>query len=405
MRGSGRDIMPRNGKMPRTAMEEQEPGPPEFTITCRTCGEAVPAEPWIWRHRCGGTLKLDVEVDADRIQACNAQPCGRLSRFAPVLPLRRTPDTATGDTPLVVEDFEGVRIGVKLEHLNPGGSFKDRGAYVTVARCAELGFGSIVVDSSGNAGVAIALMGLRLDIGVDVFLPRSTPEGKKQLLRVLGARLHEIEADRMAAHAATLQYAGSTGAAYAGHWWNPYFAHGVKTMAYESVSQMSAIDYVFAPVGAGTVLLGLHTGFAELAAAGLATGMPRFIAVQAAGFSPVCAELGVVGPEDERSHLADGIAISEPPRKAEIVAAVRQTHGFGVVVDDGEIASALRWLTGRGYVVEPTSAVPLAALFRCIRDGRIPAGSSVLVPLTGTGMKVLGELEAMASRPGESSLG
>jgi len=350
----------------------------------------------MWRHSCGGALRLDVHVDAERIRACNARPCERLSRFGPVLPLTETPDTAAGDTPLVVEEFEGVRIGLKLEHLNPGGSFKDRGAYVTVARCAELGFRSIVVDSSGNAGVAIALMGLRLGIGVDVFLPRSTPEGKKRLLRVLGAGLHEVEGDRMAVHAATLQYAASTGSAYAGHWWNPYFAHGVKTMAYEAIDQMSAIDWVFAPVGAGTVLLGLHTGFSELTAAGFIDMMPRLVAVQSAGFSPVCAELGVSAPAGEPSHFADGIAISEPPRKSEIVRAVCQTHGFGVVVDDAEIAAALRWLTGRGYVVEPTSAVPLAALFRCIRDGRIPVGTSVLVPLTGTGMKVLDELQAVA---------
>ncbi|MBN1151900.1 MAG: pyridoxal-phosphate dependent enzyme, partial [Dehalococcoidia bacterium] len=72
-----------------------------------------------------------------------------MHRFAPVLPLRRWPDTAIGDTPLVLEDIEGVTVGFKLEYLNPGGSFKDRGAYVTVARCAELGFKSIVVDSSG----------------------------------------------------------------------------------------------------------------------------------------------------------------------------------------------------------------------------------------------------------------
>ena len=385
-----------NVTMENTMTERHALPPPFFSITCQSCGESVPVAPWNWRHSCGGTLRLDVQIDAVRIGACNARPCGRLTRFGPVLPLQNTPDTAVGDTPLVVEDIEGVRVGLKLEYLNPGGSFKDRGAYVTVARCAELGFRAIVVDSSGNAGVAIALMGLRLGISVEVFLPRSTPDGKKQLLRVLRANLHEVDGDRMVVHSATLEYASSSGAAYAGHWWNPYFAHGVKTMAYEAIEQMPAMDCVFAPVGAGTVLLGLHTGFSELLAAGSIRVIPKLMAIQSAGFSPVCAALGVTGPEGDCSHLADGIAIAEPPRKAEIVSAVRETGGFGVIVDDSEIVEALRWLTDKGYVVEPTSAVPLAALTRCIRDGRIPAGSSVLVPLTGTGMKVLGELEEVA---------
>jgi threonine synthase len=315
-----------------------------------------------------------------------------MARFAPVLPLQRLPETPVGDTPLAVEEYHGVQIGLKLEYLNLGGSFKDRGAYVTVARCAELEFESIVVDSSGNAGVAFALMGRRAGIGVDVFLPRSAPEGKKLLLRILRARLHEVTGDRMAVHAATLDYAGSTRAAYAGHWFNPYFAHGVKTMAYEAAEQMGAIDFVFCPVGAGTVLLGMYTGFSELYAAKAGKTLPCLIAVQAEGYAPVCRRLGVDTSGPGISHLADGIAIAEPPRRDEIAAAVTETGGFGMVVDDGEIARALTWLTARGYVVEPTSAVPLAALFRCVEDGRVPRGSRVLLPLTGSGLKVLSEL-------------
>ncbi len=296
-----------------------------------------------------------------------------------------------------MEELSGVRIVFKLEHLNPGGSFKDRGAYVTVARCAELGFDSIVVDSSGNAGVAIALMALYLGIKVDVFLPRSTLSGKKQLLRTLGAVLHEVDGNRMRVHEEALACA-ATGPAYAGHWWNPYFAHGVKTIAYEVAGQIPHIDSVFAPVGAGTLLLGLHTGYLELLAAGAVTVMPRLVAVQAAGFSPVAAELGVFRHAGMVSRLADGIAITDPPRKHQIATAVNESGGLGTVVNDEEIEAAVRWLLARGYVVEPTSAVPVAGLMRCIADGRIRAGETVLIPLTGTGMKVLDELAKIRSR-------
>ncbi len=369
--------------------------PPRFTITCQACGARVPAEPWTWKHECGGTLQLDVAVDAARFTACRDGAGRRLARFAPVLPLRHAPETAIGDTPLSFEDIDGVRVALKLEYLNPAGSFKDRGAYVTVSRCAELRFDSIVVDSSGNAGVATAFMGRRLGLKVDVFLPASTPEGKKRLLYLLGATLHECKGDRMAVHAAALG-AARGGAAYAGHWWQPYFAHGVKTMAYEVVEELDRIDMVFAPVGAGTVILGLHRGFSELMAAGAIATMPRLVAAQASGFSPVCADLGTEPGGDERSHLADAIAIADPPRRREMAAIVRQTGGFGVVVSDPDITSALRWLTDRGYIVEPTSAVPVAALFKAMGDGSILAGSTVLIPLTGTGMKVLDELDEVA---------
>jgi threonine synthase len=373
--------------------------PPLFTISCRACGRTVSPQPWTWKHSCGSPLDLSMDVCRERVLSCRGGGANGLRRFAPVLPLAELPDTAIGDTPILTEEIESVRVSFKLEYLNPGGSFKDRGAYVAVARCAEMGFDSIVVDSSGNAGIAIVCMGLRLGIGVDVFLPDWTPDGKKRLLRLLGARLHECTGDRMAVHTAAVEFSGK-GAAYVGHWWNPYFIHGVKTMAYEVVERMPTVDYVVAPVGAGTVLLGLHRGFSELAAAGLLPRLPRLIAAQAAGFAPVCDELGVKRPEAERSSLADGIAIADPPRRKEIAAAVSGTGGFGVVVDDEQIAGALGWLTRRGFIVEPTSAVALAATFEAIHKGRIPKRSSVLVPLTGTGMKVLEELtEVLSGEP------
>jgi threonine synthase len=127
--------------------------------------------------------------------------------------------------------------------------------------------------------------------------------------------------------------------------------------------------------------------------AGVIPAMPPLVAVQAAGYSPVCESLGIAAPDDGgRSHLADGIAIADPPRREEMADVVRDSSGFGVTVTDREIAAALEWLTSRGYVVEPTSAVPLAALMRCIRDGRVRPGARVLLPLTGSGMKVLDEL-------------
>ena len=369
--------------------------PPKYTITCQSCGATIPAEPWRWRHECGGTLQVSVATDHERVLACRSTHDERMRRFWPVLPLTNAPDTAIGDTPVIHEQIDGVDVYFKLEYLNPGGSFKDRGAYVTVARCLEMGFESITVDSSGNAGVATARMGQRLGLGVDVFLPQSTPEGKKHLLRLFGAQLHEVAGDRMAVHDAALA-ATASGGAYVGHWFNPYFFEGTKTMAYEAYEQVPRIDYAFCPVGAGTVILGLHKGFSELFGAGLMHSTPRLVAAQAAGYSPVCSEMGFARNGVQPSVLADGIAIADPPRCDEIATVVGSTGGFCAIVDDHQIAEALSWLVSRGYVVEPTSAVPLAALRQAIADGAIPRGSSVLLPLSGTGMKVLDELAHIA---------
>jgi len=374
---------------------QKMPAPPSFSLTCRRCGQLVAAEPWVWRHECGGTLGLNVEIDAGRVRATRMAH-GSLARFAPVLPLHTAPETAAGETPVLWEDVDGVWVGFKLEYLNPGGSFKDRGAYVAAARCVELGFKSVIVDSSGNAGVSITRMGLRMGIHVHVFLPASTPVGKKGLLRMLGATVNEVEGDRMAVHHAALAASGGS-AAYVGHWYNPYFLEGTKTMGYEAVEQMPRIDFAFCPVGAGTALLGLYKGFEETSSVGLLPRMPRLVAVQAQGYSPVAGDLGAEQAGAGTSKLADGIAIAEPPRMKEIVEAVRSSGGFGISVDDTEIRTALHRLVNWGYIVESTSAVPLAGLFQAVRQGRVPRGSAVLIPLTGTGMKTLGELAELTA--------
>ena len=112
--------------------------PPAFTISCQACGSLVPAEPWSWKHDCGGTLQLKLEADATRITACRESTTHHLSRFAPVLPLHHAPETSIGDTPLAIEELDGVRLALKLDYLNPCGSFKERGAYVTAARCVAV---------------------------------------------------------------------------------------------------------------------------------------------------------------------------------------------------------------------------------------------------------------------------
>ncbi len=263
-------------------------------------------------------------------------------------------------------------IGLKLEFLNPGGSFKDRGAYVTVARCAELDFPSIVVDSSGNAGLAVALMGLRFGVKVDVFLPRSTPDGKKQLLRVLRARMHEVDGDRMAVHGATLEYAASTGAAYAGHWWNPYFAHGVKTMAYEAADQMPpsitrSCRWAPAPCSSALNRL-LRAGLRRLHGI-----MPRLSRCRRPA-TPRSAQSGRAAPVGARITLA----YASPSRT--------RRAGWDSTPSDKPTASAggrrrrhtaaLAWLAGRGRS-RADKCSPLAGLMRAMQNGRVPKGSSV----------------------------
>jgi len=113
----------------------------------------------------------------------------------------RTPAVVSliGNTPLVPltglgeELAPGVSLRVKLEGLNPGGSVKDRAALSIVQaarRSGELASGKTLLDAtSGNTGIAYAMLGAALDFPVRLALPADVSPERVQILRAYGARL------------------------------------------------------------------------------------------------------------------------------------------------------------------------------------------------------------------------
>jgi len=368
-----------------------------YRIVCQKCGKTLPKDKWYWQDDCGGALDLFFDFEEKRFQELVDVKQQGIRRYAQFLPVQDLPFMHVGWTPIASRVIAGVEVNFKLEYLSMGGSFKDRGAYVSVAKARELGAKSVLVDSSGNSGIGFALMGLASGgVDVHVFVPSNAPEGKKQLLRLLEADVHEIDGDRMQVNKAALEAEGES--VYVGHWWNPYFIEGVKTMAYEAQEQI--VDFVVAPVGSGTLLLGLYKGYEELRSLGALRKMPKMVAVQACGYARVCEDLGVWKDCVGQSKLAEGIAILEPPRRGQIVKAIKSTGGHCVIVDDEEIGLSLTELRRFGFIVEPTSAAAYAALRKSMEMGLVKPGNRVLLPLTGSGLKMIDELVEL--RKGQS---
>ncbi len=103
-----------------------------------------------------------------------------------------------GNTPLirlqhVGRDFPGVEIYAKGEGFNPGGSVKDRAAWRMMQeglRTGALHRGKALIDAtSGNTGIAYAMLGAALEIPVTLAMPENASEARKQILQVYGATL------------------------------------------------------------------------------------------------------------------------------------------------------------------------------------------------------------------------
>jgi threonine synthase len=339
-----------------------------YELLCTKCGKR--AEEGAIKCECGAPLTIRYQLREE----WRDRKRSSIGRYSALLPVKDLPRMHVGWTPVTKVS----NALFKMEYLSAGGSFKDRGACIAAQKAKELGAGEIAVDSSGNSAISFSLFARVLGLKARIFVSATAPQGKKDLLRFLGAEVHEVKGTREDVNREAI---GSK--SYVGHWWNPYFIEGTKTIAFEAFEQAKHIDCVIAPVGSGTLFLGLYKGFRELIELGELERMPELIAVQAAGYA-----LNESG--DEKSELADGIAIKDPPRKNEILRAVKESNGRFVVVNDAEIATALMDLRDLGFIVEPTSATAYAAFKKVKPDG------NALIPLTGSGLKLLDELLAIS---------
>jgi len=381
-------------------------------LICTLCGEKADWTDWRCRA-CGGALRIAWTGPAPAVRI--AEHGRGLWRYRPLLPSIGWKEGVTlgeGGTPLVwIERWAAAhqlgRVGLKLESLNPTGSFKDRGAAVLASHARALGIARLIEDSSGNAGASIAAYAARAGLTAVIFVPASAPAAKRAQIARLGAEVVPIAGPRAAAAEAAATAAGRGAVYYAAHNWNPYFAAGMATFAYELIEELgeTGVDHLVIPTGGGSLFVGAYDGFVRWQdATGTTVRLPRFQAVQSVGCAPLVAAfqrgLDDVPPITRHPTVAGGIEIERPPRGRLILSVLRTTGGTAVAVEDAEIiAERERLAELEGIDLEPTAAAALAGLARLARDGVVQREETVIVAATGAGWKDPGPLGSSPSRP------
>jgi threonine synthase len=152
-----------------------------------------------------------------------------------------------------------------------------------------------------------------------------------------------------------------------------------------------APDWIVVPVGGGGLALGICRGFRELREAGIVLRVPRLVAVQAEQCAPVYrawkAGLDDVPPIEKGETSAEGIALAHPVKGREILRAIRACGGLARTVSEESIWETLAVLGRQGIYIEPTSAAAPAALAGLLADSVLSPGQSVVIVLTGIGLK------------------
>ena len=316
----------------------------------------------------------------------------RYARFLPLTDATPRISLGEGSTPLVrtcnlAADVGIDRLYLKIEGMNPTGSFKDRGMVVAVAKALEEGARSIVCASTGNTSASAAAYGAAAGLEVVVLLPAGKIAlGKLLQALVAGARVVAVdgnfddaltvvrELSEQRRHPVTLVNSV-----------NPYRIEGQKTAAFEVVDDLGrAPDILAIPVGNAGNITAYWAGFREYHAAGLAPNLPRMMGFQAAGAAPI-----VLGhPVEHPETVATAIRIGNPASWERATAARDESGGLIEAVTDDEILAAYRDLVRlEGIFCEPSSAASVAGIRKLAREGRIDRDATVVCVLTGHGLK------------------
>jgi threonine synthase len=311
-----------------------------------------------------------------------------IERYRDRLPIERGDPVVSlneGSTPLVeapaLSERVEAKVYLKLEGVNPTGSFKDRGMTLAVSRAKGDGAEAIICASTGNTAASAAAYAARAGLRGAVIVP----EGKIAIGKLAQALMHgarvialrgnfdrALQIVRDLAERHPVELVNSV---------NPYRIEGQKTAAFEVCDELHAPpDALAIPVGNAGNITAWWQGFKEYEVA------PVLYGFQAEGAAPLVHGRPVAEPET----VASAIRIGNPARWEEAMGAVTASRGRIAAVSDEQILDAYRLLaTHEGVFCEPASAASVAGILAhglpAPEGGEPP--SSVVCVLTGHGLK------------------
>ncbi len=308
--------------------------------------------------------------------------------FYPPLPVGNTPLFRPGR---LAANLNLPKLYIKNDSLNPSGSFKDRASELVVADAIRLGVNEIACASTGNAASSLACLCAAAGKEAVIFVPASAPAAKLAQIRIHGAELHTVAGTYDDAFAAALEYSATHASLNRNTAYNPLTIEGKKSAGLEIFLQLGAVpDWIVVPVGDGVILAGIHKAWVDLQRAGLTDSLPRLLAVQAASSDAITSywESGVYRDAAKPVTIADSISVTTPSNARWAVRALHETRGKAVRVSDSQILQAQKELARQaGVFAEPSSAAVLAGLQSALGKGWIALDASVVLLVTGHGLK------------------
>ena len=374
-------------------------------LKCRECGKTYSAQPVSMCEECFGPLEFNVDysqlagtLTRDKI----AQRPKNMWRYRELLPSTDIPawGASIGFTPLIfaknlAKHWDLQALYIKNDAVNfPSLSFKDRVVCVALAKAIEFGFKVVGCASTGNLANAVAAQAAATGLQTCILIPADLEPAKITGTLVYGANLIAVTGNYDEVNRLCTQIAERYPWGFVNVNLRPYYAEGSKTYGFEILEQLGwkTPQHIIVPMAGGSLITKIHKAVQEFQKLGLLEPAPcRIYGSQAEGCAPI---VNMVKQELDRlrpvkpNTIAKSLAIGNPADGIYAARVMRQSGGTGESATDEEIIAGIRLLaTTEGIFTETAGGVVIAAAEKLIRSGRIPRDESIVLCITGNGLK------------------
>ncbi len=395
----------------------QNPEPYFSNLKCRECARLYPKEAI---HICEFDFgPLEAAYDYDRIakaisrKVIESRP-QTMWRYRELLPIDGLPTVGqqVGFTPLVRADRLAKKLGVEELYIKndtvnyPTLSFKDRVVSVALSRAKELGFEIVACASTGNLANSVAANAAAAGLKSYVLIPADLEQGKVLGSLVYGTHVVGIHGAYDQVNRLCSEIAGKYGWGFVNVNLRPYYAEGSKTMGFEIAEQLGwkLPKHTVVPMASGSLLTKIYKAYKEFIQVGILDEQEFSLhGAQATGCAPIAHAFkrgtDIVKPVAKPETIVKSLAIGTPADGFYAIRTMNETGGGAEDVTDEEVVEGIKMLAEyEGIFSETAGGVTVASARKLIDSGKIPRDESIVLCITGHGLKTQ---EAVVGKCGE----
>jgi len=277
----------------------------------------------------------------------------------------------------IISDYFNSEIWLKREDCSPVKSFKLRGALSVLSDLVKQGnkINKIVAASAGNYGLAIAEACKRNNISCVIYVPENANKSKVQRIKLTGSEVVKIGNDFDDAKLHGKKYAEDAGDIFLEDGDLDGMHVGAGTIGTEIINSGIDFDYIFVPIGNGSLIAGIGKTFKDSKSKAQIIGL-----IPSESLSMYLALKGENYENQTADTIADGLSVRIP-----VIASVNRVRKIVddiLLVDEKLLLKSMKsFIDYENLLVEPSSAITLAGLSEY--RGKFPENSKICFIITG----------------------